>query len=116
MSGGGNDLAAVLSGDLSVITSIKDEVNEFGDKLAARSGLVISITPPWHIPKIVNQMLSYDDGITIYYSEFCREMGRDGVHPSPECIQQMHQKIIEIINAYECVRDGDGITCECKDG
>jgi len=126
-SGGGNDSQDIAK-DKTELWNIKLRVQAFGDKLLQHSSLVINITPPFDVTRILQNLagldwslgtadssfvdwyLGYDEEIMINYSEFC-EPGPDGVHPDNACAQQMHQKIIDVLNRHKC----SGGSCECKD-
>jgi len=128
-SGGGNDFKYAMRDDptefFTHLFNIGDRVHAFGDKLLQHSSLVINITPPFDLERIagfadridseidssiVDWYLGYDEEILIKFSEFCTP-GRDGVHPDNTCAQQMHQKIIDVLNRHKC----SGGSCECKD-
>merc|ERR1719285_1247708 len=127
-SGGGND-SRYIEKDKTELWNIKLRVQAFGNKLLQHSSLVINITPPFDVTRILQKLLDvddwslgtadssfvdwylgYDEEIMINYSEFC-EPGPDRVHPDNACAQQMHQKIIDVLNRHKC----SGGSCECKD-
>jgi len=124
-SGGGNDVFDAEG--YTDLWDIRSSVQAFGDKLLEHSSLVINITPPFDISSISDStianwflgsvdtsiadwLLGYDEEIIIKFSEFC-EPGPDGIHPDNDCAQQMHDKIIDVLNRHQC----SGGSCECKD-
>ena len=56
-------------------------------------------------PMVVDWYLGYDKEILIKYTEFCTA-GPDNMHPDNTCAQQMHQKIIDVLNRHKSMHTG----------